>query len=204
MSTLDTNISTLKQEIEGYRVYPDQGSFKGTVKNTHSSQIFKENKLYIQKNLNKWYVTDLSAPNAQIIMNNLKDSDAASGLALIKNAPLTDDGEEKITGVSLRHISVVLNKDAYNDKFKALFNSPGNVMKIDKPTEDLWIDDATSYVHRIILKYTMNTDTSALARPIKLSDYEETTTDYSNFNQPVTITAPTNAIPTSSILDALK
>jgi len=207
MPTIDIRTVTVKNEFEGDRTYNDQGYFKVTVNSTgkaiHSTQIFKENKLYIQKNFNKWYVTDSSAPMAQIIIDDLKqDFDAASNLALIKNAPLTDHGEEKIAGVSLRHISVALNKDAFNERYKALFSSPDHAVKIDKPTEDLWIDDATSYVHRIILKYTMITDTSTLAKPITLSDYEETTTDYSNFNQPVTITSPTNAIPTSNILDA--
>ncbi len=50
----------------------------------------------------------------------------------------------------------------------------------------------------------MTIDASTLPRPIKLSDYQETTTDYSNFNQPLTITTPPNAIPTSNIVDTMK
>src|SRR2546429_9787447 len=65
MPTIDTKTSTVKHEFEGNRVYPDQGYFKVIVnsagKAIHSTQIFKENKLNIQKNLNKWYISDSSS-----------------------------------------------------------------------------------------------------------------------------------------------
>jgi len=75
---------------------------------------------------------------------------------------------------------------------------------------DFWIDENTSYVHQMDEKISLKLDTSALgttgtpAGTSTTAASSATTTDtlidLSKFNQPVTITAPANAIPTTNIL----
>ena len=141
-------------------------------------------------------------------------------LNVAQKATLTDHGEQTLNGQSLRHITVAFGKDALKD----LLNATGetsklsaaqqqhldtllNNIKLVNPTLDVWIDEATHYVHRMELKFSLNIDTSTLkvptastaSMPGNISTSVDAIIDYSKFNESITISAPTNAIPTSNL-----
>jgi len=142
-------------------------------------------------------------------------------LNIAQNAKLTDDGTVMLNGQKLRRLTVTFGKDALVQLLNASGQSNSALPQQSKDqliksvkefngTVDFWIDENTSYVHQVEEKLMMKLDTSALAAtptstgtsaaPGSVTSNTDTIIDLSKFNQPVTIKAPANAIPTDNLL----
>jgi len=186
------------------------------------SEITLGKQVYIQNAKRQWYVLDASTfkGSAKNPFASMNAANYNNLLNVAQKATLTDHGTQTLNGQSLRHITVAFGKDA----LKELLNATGetsklnaaqqqhldtllNNIKLVNPTLDVWIDDATHYVHRIELKFSMSIDTSSLKMPTtstfslpsNISTSVNATIDYSKFNESITISAPANAIPTSNL-----
>jgi len=225
--------TTAKLKMTGDIALPDQSSMQLTLNtgtanqniNITISMVMMGQQFYIQNSKGKWYQlnnTFLKGSSG----NPFAGSNVAGYnqlLALAQKAKFTDRGSETLNGESLRHITVTFGKDALADLLKATgqnlpssqqadINKLLNEITINKLTLDLWIDEATSYVHRMELKMgiTINasaivpTQTTSTTSPTGastgISSDSDIVLDYSKFNEPVKITAPTGATPTDDIL----
>ena len=213
----------------GDEVMPDKSSMKVSLgglsgANYSVATIVIGNKLYIQNAKGQWYVLDKSKlagsngstnPFSTISVPDLnKLLDIAQ-----KNAKITDHGDENLNGQSLRHITVVLDKTGFQKLIAAygqisgltgtnqqMLNQLMNNTKDFNATLDFWIDESTSYVHRVEMKLNFNLDLKGLVTPTTTTTNNnagvslklDTTIDLSKFNEPVTINAPANAIPTDN------
>lgn len=186
------------------------------------SEITLGKQVYIQNAQGQWYVLDASTfkGSAQNPFTSMNAANYNNLLNVAQKATLTDHGDQTLNGQSLRHITVAFGKDA----LKELLNATGetsklstaqqqhldtllNNIKLVNPTLDVWIDEATHYVHRMELKFSLNIDTSTFkvpsastaSMPGNISTSVDAIIDYSKFNESLTISAPTNAIPTSNL-----
>ncbi|MBE3560456.1 MAG: LppX_LprAFG lipoprotein [Ktedonobacteraceae bacterium] len=194
-------------------ILPDQEQLKLTVnQNTHIAQVLQGNNVYIQNARGQWYVLDRSRyqglvgnPFAGVTI------DQKSLLGLVSHATITDHGIEALNGQNLRHITADLDKDAVramfneNPQLKSLVGQQNidevlNRTKSFKSTADVWIDESQFYLHRTALKLNLVADTSGIqgSASSSLTANLDTTVDLSKFNDPVTITPPTNATPTDN------
>lgn len=218
--------TTAKLKMTGDIVLPDQSSMQLTLNtgavnqniNITISMIITGQQLYIQNSKGKWYQLDNTLLKGAS-SNPFAGSNIASYnqlLPLAQKAKFTDRGTETLNGASLRHITVAFGKDALADLLKATgqnlpasqqadLNKLLSDITINKLTLDLWIDEATSYVHRMELKMgitiggsTSTTGSTGVSSGIT-SD-SDIVIDYSKFNEPVKITAPAGATPTDNIL----
>ena len=166
-------------------------------------------KVYVQVKNGQWYVTDKSkVPDnvQQFISQHLGDITKA-----ISNAKLTDHGQETVNGESLDHITVALDAQTLQSLSSQLngmlpTNMQSNQNAITQATLDLWIDQSTSYVHQAKLAIAANVDTSKWP-PVNFNGQNikfpaavvptalNAQVNFSKFNQPVTIQAPSGAIP---------
>lgn len=218
---------TIKMQMAGDIVLPDQSSMQltlntGTANRSISitiAMIMTGQQLYIQNSKGKWYQLDNT-----LLKGSSSNPFAGSNvtgytqlLPLAQKAKFTDRGTETLNGESLRHITVIFGKDALADLLKATgqnlapsqqadINKLLNNITINKLTLDLWIDEATSYVHRMELKIgvTINggssSTTSSTGVSSGITSDSDIVIDYSKFNEPVKITAPAGATPTDDIL----
>ncbi len=188
-----------------------------TAQGTNLAEIVLGNKVYIQNAKGQWYVLDKSSlqgvttnPFSGIDVSNINDI-----LALAQHAQLTDHGDENLNGQSLRHITIALDKQGLqqlltqNGQLASVIgqqavNAIINGTKGFNSTLDLWIDETQFYVHRTELKLNVNANLSAATAttggtvPANVATTLDSIVDLSKFNQPVNITAPTNAIPTDN------
>ena len=213
---------TVNLTASGDEVRPDKDIMHLNAGQGYSlSEITVGNKVYIQNTKGQWYVLDTSAYKGSSTdpFASLNASSYDQLLSIAQKATITDHGDQLLNGVSLRHITVVFGKDA----LKALLDATGetsklsatqqqnlnkflNNIKLVNPTLDLWIDEATHYVHQMEVKFSMTVDTSSLVTPTtstssmpgSISTSVDTVIDYSKFNESITISAPANAIPTSN------
>jgi hypothetical protein len=148
----------------------------------------------------------------------------ANLLRLAQGATLKDSGVQSLNGLNLRHVIAIFGNNVLKDLLASTgqldslpmqqreqFNKVIKNSKLDQPILDLWIDEATAYVHRMELKLTMTVDLSALATPASSGSATpsatmpttttsvKTTIDYSKFNEPVKIEAPSDAISTNDV-----
>lgn len=224
-STTPTNI-TFNINATGDEVLPDQVSLKLTVSgfsalNLSLAEVLKGDKVYIQNSKGQWYIIDKS----KIIGSNSNPLSSASVpdfsklLDLGQHAQITDHGDQSLSRETLRHITVTLDKDG----LKQLLESTGqlnsltgtnqqrfeqfmNSIKNFEAILDFWIDETTSYVHRVEMKFNLNLDTSSFVTPGTTSNAPsaitlafDTTIDLSKFNDTsIIVTAPANAIPTDN------
>jgi hypothetical protein len=183
------------------------------------NEIYVGNTLYVQNDGGQWY-----ALNG---VNNVSNPFAGFGslsitqlLDLLAHTQITDHGDQSLNGVTLRHITMKLDKYALEqllDSNKQLVNLLGqqninnaiNHAKSFSATLDLWIDETTFYVHRSELKLNLNVDTASVkqsitptpgattqaAIPSSVITNLDSIVDLSNFNAPVTITPPASATP---------
>ncbi len=208
---------------------PDQVSLHLTTQlgttgqNLALSEVLLKDKVYIQNLKGKWYVIDKSKLTGGT--NSLGTGNDASTvnklLNIAQNAKLTDDGTVMLNGQKLRRLTVTFGKDALVQLLNASGQSNSALPQQSKDqliksvkefngTVDFWIDENTSYVHQVEEKLMMKLDTSALAAtpsstgtsaaPGSVTSNTDTIIDLSKFNQPVTIKAPANAIPTDNLL----
>ncbi|HET8912113.1 MAG TPA: DUF6612 family protein [Ktedonobacteraceae bacterium] len=219
---------------KGDEMLPDQSKLNltlvgsGAASNEGINIITQKDKVYVQNPAGKWYV--ITRNNASKGVNPLSGASSPNTDTLLnvaQNAKLTDHGDENINGQSLRHITATLDRNGLEQLLttdpslkqqlgQANINTVLKSVKSFNSSIDLWIDENQYYVHRSILKLTLNVDTSAAqalvtptpnATPVTLPATVATkissTVDLSNFNSPVSITVPTNATPTDNILKAL-
>jgi len=186
------------------------------------SEVVVGQKVYIQSPKGKWFTLDDNILKSTT-GNPLAGANVANYnnlLTLAQKESLSDHGTENMSGQSLRHITVHFSSNVLRDllattgQLNSMSAQQQEALKntrLENPTLDLWIDEATSYVHRMVLKFTMSAGTSAIGTAVttksssspvmssRTSTDVNTAIDYSKFNAPVKITAPSNAISTSNI-----
>ncbi len=188
---------------------------------TNLAEIVQGDKVYIQNAKGQWYVLDKSTFEGFTgnPFSGINGLDPSNLLGLLQDTQITDHGDELLNGESLRHITIAFDKGAFK---KIVANDPqlGNLFgrqnidtllnstKTFMTNLDLWIDEATFYIHRTELKFNLNEDINALSQsltPVKTFPLPagvitsfDSTLDLSKFNAPVTITPPTGAIPTDN------
>src|SRR5450432_837864 len=197
----------------GDQQLPDQEQLNLTLDNTTNvAEILQGNKVYVKNNQGKWYVLDKTT-----LQNSVGNPfsgftiDQNSLLGLLQDIKLTDHGTESLNGVSLRHITAQLDKTALKQllnsdpQLKNTFGSQNIDTVLDNTktflsTADVWIDETNFYVHRSELKVNLAADTSAVGNgaPASVKTALDLIVDLSKFNDPVTITPPTNATPTNN------
>ncbi len=208
-----SQIVSVRVKGDGDQQLPDQEQLNLTLNNTTNvAEILQGNKVYIKNNQGKWYVLDKTA--LQNTVGNPFSGftiDQNSLLGLLQDIKLTDHGTESLNGVSLRHITAQLDKTALQQLLNSdpqLKNTFGqqnidtvlNNTKSFLSTADVWIDETNFYVHRSELKVNLAADTSAVGNgaPASVKTALDLIVDLSKFNDPVTITPPTNATPTNN------
>src|SRR5258708_23927033 len=185
------------------------------------AEIVQGDKVYVQNTKGQWYVLDKSALEGFTgnPFSGINGLDPNTLLGLLQDTQITDHGDELLNGESLRHISVALDKVGFKkilDSDPQLGNLFGqqnintllNSTKLFASSLDLWIDETNFYVHRTEFKINVDEDISSLSRsltpvvrfplPAGVITSFDSTLDLSKFNDPVTITPPTGAIPTDN------
>ncbi len=211
--TTATQNVNLQVKGDGDQQLPDQEQLNLTLNNkTNVSEILQGNKVYIKNSQGKWYVLDKNA--LQGTTGNLFSGltvDPNSLLGLLQDIKLTDHGTQSLNGTNLRHITAQLDKKAFEQllnsdpQLKSTFGQQNidtvlNSTKSFLTTADVWIDETNFYVHRSELKVNLAADTKAVGNgaPTSVKTAIDLILDLSKFNQPVTITPPTNATPTNN------
>jgi hypothetical protein len=167
------------------------------------SEVMTNNKVYIKTPQGQWYSLDKNTISEQsgCNLNSLfsgKTIDQNNLLGLIGHIQVTDHGTENVNGQSLRHITANMDKATLkqlvsdNPQLKCAVGSLDlNTVKNLNASVDVFIDEQQFYVHRTQIKINQGTDNNGTTT----SANSNVIMDLSNFNQPVTITAPTNATP---------
>ncbi|MHB8597792.1 MAG: DUF6612 family protein [Ktedonobacteraceae bacterium] len=233
-SPTTSNHYAITVKANGDELVPNQVSLQtttatstGASPNLKFAETVTGGKVYIQNSKGQWFV--LSESQFKSGGTNPFAGTDISGynnlLTLAQKATFVDHGDQTLNGVSLRHITVTLGKNNLSD----LLNATGTLnkmsaqqqqamnkllsnVKLQNASLDLWIDESTDYVHQMEIKFTMNINTASLVTPTtsssstpsNISTATDITIDYSKFNAPVTIKAPTNATPINNILSAIQ
>ncbi|HLZ56239.1 MAG TPA: hypothetical protein VKR06_04760 [Ktedonosporobacter sp.] len=197
----------------GDQALPDQEQLNLTInQGIKVAEIVQGDKVYVQNAQGQWYVlnkgdfTGLTTnPFAGV------NFDQNTLLGLIQHAQIVDHADENLNGQSLRHITANLDKEGLrqlllaNPQLQRLFGQQNidallNNAKSFLASIDVWIDETQFYIHRMQLKLNLVASTDGLDGnpPSNVSVSLATTVDQSNFNTPVTITPPANAIPTNN------
>lgn len=226
-STTPSNFN-ININANGDEVLPDQASLKLTMSgflglNLNLAEVSKGDKIYFQNSKGQWYVIEksqlLGSNGASNPLSSASVPDFNQLLKLGEHAQVTDHGDQSLNGENLRHITVTLDKNG----LKGLLNSTGqlgsltgssrqtveqfmNGLKNFQASLDFWIDESTSYVHHIEMKFSMNINASSFATPGTSGNVPsaitiafDMTIDLSRFNDSsITVTAPANAIPTNN------
>jgi hypothetical protein len=193
-----------------------------TPTSAHLEQIVQDDKIYIRNTRGQWYVLDKNALQSTLgnPFSGIKSPDLTDLIGLLEHTKITDNGVQSLNGQNLRHITIALDKQALQT---FLNNSPQladllgqqnlnaviNNTRDFSSTVDLWVDEATAYVHRSELKFNLNVDAGSLSAsitptvsavmiPSNVATSFDSIVDLSQFNAPVTINTPANAIPTSN------
>jgi hypothetical protein len=174
------------------------------------AEVVKDGKVYVQNNQGKWFVLDKTAFQATPTPFTGVNIDPTTLLSAIQNLNVDDHGDEMLNGQSLRHITIKLDKNALkqvinsNPQLKGLFGQQDvdtvlSAVKSLDSSVDVWIDENDFYLHQTELKLTTSIDSSAINKnaPSSLWTKLDFTADLSKFNDPVTISAPTDATPIS-------
>ncbi|HLG60659.1 MAG TPA: DUF6612 family protein [Ktedonosporobacter sp.] len=176
------------------------------------AEIVQNDKIYVQNPQGQWFVLNKSDFQGSI-SNPFSgvNLDQNSLLGLLEHTKITDHGDENLNGQSLRHITADLDKTALrqmlndNPQLQGALGQQNldavmNNLKSFQSSIDVWIDETQFYVHRTELKLNLvvNTSTNEGAAPSTATTNLDTIIDLSKFNQPVTITPPTNATPTNN------
>ncbi len=217
--------NTLNLTGSGDEALPQQEQLTLNNNGNVVEEIVDGDKVYVKNTRGQWYVLDKSALNGVITnpFSGIDANDMNSLLGLLQHTTITDNGDQSLNGETLRHITFVLDKEALKqilensgqvtsylgqDNIDAILNST----KKFNASLDLWIDESTSYVHRTEFKLNLNADLSSartavatavagtvtVTVPTNVTTTVDSIVDLSKFNVPVTITPPTNAIPTDN------
>ncbi len=176
------------------------------------AEVVKGNNLYIQNPQGKWYVLNASQMSSQYSsMFSGVTIDQNSLLGILQDIKLVDHNDENVNGTSLRHLTATLDKNALTTLLQQdpqLKSSLGQ-QTIDEVVSsakqfsavvDVWIDETNYYVHQTEFKLNIVTDTAGVSKtaPFAATTSLDSTINLSKFNTPVTITAPSNATPTTN------
>ena len=209
----------------GDEALPNASSLQLTLnQSTHLAEITQGGKVYVQNAKGQWYVLDESALSGMTgnPFSGFNANDVNSLLALSNHTQIIDHGDQSLNGATLRHITIVLDKNGLSqllssDKQLSGFLGQQNLNKVLASTKafqanvDLWIDETNFYVHRTEVKLSLSENVSTLLPlatattssskiPSSVTINYDSTIDLSKFNQPVTIKPPANAIPTDNVL----
>lgn len=201
---------TLNLTGQGDAQRPDDASIHLSLgQNPLLTLISKGPSVYVQGRNHRWYWIAKSTLKdaAQSFFAQSLATRLGQIMSVVENARLADRGQESLNGVSLDHISAVLDQQTLQDLNAQLSGLlPQDVKtgqsRITAASLDLWIDQSTGYVHQALLNVTTQVDTATL-RPflghssatgvIPVTVRAQVT--FSKFNQPVTIQAPAGALP---------
>ncbi|QBD75037.1 LppX_LprAFG lipoprotein [Ktedonosporobacter rubrisoli] len=195
----------------GDQALPDQEKLDLTLnQDTKLTEILQGDKVYVQNAQGQWYVFNKSEFTNSVgnyfSGENFNPTDL---LGLLLHASITDHGDQDLNGQKLRHITANLDKEALrellssNPQLRKTFGQQNidtviNNAKSFLATVDVWIDNSQYYLHRTQLKLNMegNVSQGSKATPEDVKVDLNTIMDLSKFNEPVTITPPSKAIPT--------
>ena len=188
---------------------------------SHLEQIVQGDKVYIKNTKGQWYVLDKSVLKGYVDnpFSGIKSPDLTELIGLLEHTKITDNGVQSLNGQDLRHITIAMDKVALkqflsnNQQLIDILGQQNLNAIIDNTkafssTVDLWIDEATAYVHRTELKFNLGVDAGTLSRsitptvttvivPSNVTTKFDSIVDLSKFNESVTVTTPTGAIPTN-------
>ncbi len=187
---------------------------------SHIEQIVQGDKIYIKNAKGQWYVLNKSDLKGYVDnpFSGIQSPDLTELIGLLEHTKITDNGIQSLNGENLRHITIVLDKDALkqflanNQQLVDVLGQQNINAAIDNTkkfnsTVDLWIDEATFYVHRTELKLNLDVNAASLSQsitptvttvviPSNVTTTLDSVVDLSKFNEPVTVTPPLNAIAT--------
>ena len=188
---------------------------------SHLEQIVQGDKVYIKNTKGQWYVLDKSVLKGYVDnpFSGVKSPDLNELIGLLVHTQITDNGIQSLNGQNLRHITIAMDKEALkqflsnNQQLVDILGQQNLNAVIDNTktfssTVDLWIDEATAYVHRTELKFNLGVDSGTLSKsitptvttvivPSNVTTKFDSIVDLSKFNESVTVTTPTGAIPTN-------
>lgn len=199
---------------QGDALAPDQAAVSLTSNGSPLLAVVSSGqKVYTQVKGGTWYWVEQS--KIRDAEQNFFSQSLATRLGQImgslRNAQLTDRGQETIDGQSLDHITATLDQktlQTISSEINGLApaQEQSGLNQVKQATLDVWIDQATSYVHVAKIDVVTQVSTDALAHftgqqpantgnalPIEL----KAQVTFSKFNQPVTIQPPANATPLS-------
>ncbi len=187
---------------------------------SHIEQIVQGDKIYIKNAKGQWYVLNKSALKGYVDnpFSGIQSPDLTELIGLLNHTKIADNGVQSLNGENLRHITIALDKDALkqflanNQQLVDVLGQQNINAAIDNTktfnsSVDLWIDEATFYVHRTELKLNLDVNAASLSQsitptvttvviPSNVTTTLDSVVDLSKFNEPVTVTPPLNAIAT--------
>ncbi len=211
-SSSTPEVTTTTTNADGDIVLPDQNSLETTLffqdgktyQVAKIGQVVKPGQAYIQTSKGIWYA--FSGEPVKYVhpwpviddMNIL-----VTVLPLVQDTNFADYGIENLQGQNLRHITVTLGTNVYNTLYGQLgLGTQPSWSKLEDGILDVWIDEATSYIHHMALEFKTLMDKTTTKNQVGApSGTTETTEDlamdFSQFNQIAAIRPPANAIPTT-------
>lgn len=212
--TPTTNSSSFTFNITGRgdAETPDQASINLSLANKPIVNIISKGQMvFVQTRDGKWFSIDKShvKNGPQSFFSKSMAKRLADLTTLLKNAKLTDLGQETVNGESLDHINIVLDQQtlqAVSSQINGLLPSDQQQAQnlLTKGIVDLWVDPKTSYIHQAKLDVVAQVDISKMPLPLGqgqannplMSTIElKAQLNFSKFNQPVNIQAPAGAVP---------
>ena len=207
--------------VEAMQFDVSQNGATTTPTTSHLEQIVQGDKVYIKNTKGQWYVLNKSDLKGYVDnpFSGVKSPDLTELIGLLVHTQITDNGIQSLNGQNLRHITIAMDKEALkqflsnNQQLVDILGQQNLNAVIDNTktfssTVDLWIDEATAYVHRTELKFNLGVDTGTLSQsitptvttvivPANVTTKFDSIVDLSKFNESVTVTTPTGAIPTN-------
>src|SRR5207302_1974398 len=109
--------------------------------------------------------------------SGVKSPDLTELIGLLEHTQITDNGIQSLNGQNLRHITIAMDKEALkqflsnNQQLIDILGQQNLNAAIDNTktfssTVDLWIDEATAYVHRTELKFNLGVNAGTLSKSI--------------------------------------
>jgi hypothetical protein len=211
-TTDNTNASEASFNItgQGDAVAPDQVSVSLLQSQKPLVSVVRTGgKVYVREGNGKWYVTDQNKVPDNV--QKFFSQNVGNIINAVEKAKLTDHGQEVLNGEKLDHITAALDPQtlqALSSQINGLLpkeqQSSQNMLK--QATVDFWIDQSTEYIHQAQLNATASVDLSKMLQisvdgqkfsipaNVQLASLKSQV-NFSKFNQPVTIQAPSGAVP---------
>ncbi len=165
--------------VEAMQFDVSQNGATTTPTTSHLEQIVQGDKVYIKNTKGQWYVLNKSDLKGYVDnpFSGVKSPDLTELIGLLVHTQITDNGIQSLNGQNLRHITIAMDKEALkqflsnNQQLVDILGQQNLNAVIDNTktfssTVDLWIDEATAYVHRTELKFNLGVDTGTLSQSI--------------------------------------